>query len=325
MVRIALALIAFLFALPAAAADVGFARIAVPDPLGETLAGAVWYPTEAAAAPHALNGLWQDVAEGAPVAGWRLPLVIISHGSGGWYGGHLDTALALARAGFVVAAVTHKGDDYADQSHTVEIDRRPVQAEALIQFMLNAWPEHARIDPGRVGAFGFSAGGFTVLVLAGGVPDLSKVNAHAAAHPTWFDSGIVRAAPPAALARTLAVKDWPHDAHIKAIVVAAPALGYTFGKAGLADIRAPVQLWKAQDDQILAAPDYADAVRADLPRPPEFHVVEDAGHYDFLTPCDADLAKRVPEICVSRPGFDRAAFHRSFDAAVVRFFAATLK
>jgi predicted dienelactone hydrolase len=61
-----------------------------------------------------------------------------------------------------------------------------------------------------------------------------------------------------------------------------------------------------------------------LPRPPEFHVVENADHFDFLAPCDPQLARMAAAICTSRPGFDRAAFHATFDAAVVAFFEKTL-
>jgi predicted dienelactone hydrolase len=53
-------------------------------------------------------------------------------------------------------------------------------------------------------------------------------------------------------------------------------------------------------------------------------VVANAGHYDFLPPCDARLSRLRPEICDSLAGFDRAAFHEQFNAAVVRFFEAML-
>jgi predicted dienelactone hydrolase len=65
-------------------------------------------------------------------------------------------------------------------------------------------------------------------------------------------------------------------------------------------------------------------VRIALPIAPEAHVVAGAGHYDFLAPCSAELAKKVPAICVSAPGFDRAAFHAQFDHDVVAFFTRTL-
>jgi predicted dienelactone hydrolase len=61
-----------------------------------------------------------------------------------------------------------------------------------------------------------------------------------------------------------------------------------------------------------------------LPRAPDYHVVVNAGHYDFLPPCDARLSRIRPEICNSLPGFDRAAFHEQFNSEVVRSFQTML-
>jgi predicted dienelactone hydrolase len=66
-------------------------------------------------------------------------------------------------------------------------------------------------------------------------------------------------------------------------------------------------------------------VRIALPEAPEYHVVPNAGHFDFLVPCSNALASIAPAICTSAVGFDRAAFHASFNAAVVVFLSKTLK
>src|SRR5207244_1839835 len=162
----------------------------------------VWYPTDAPASARRLDKFTQAVAgPGAPMSGRRHALVVISHGSGGWYGGHYDLALKLAHAGFIVAGVTHRGDSYDAHSQTAAI-RAPPAAEGI------------------------------------------------------------------------------HDPRIKAAAVAAPALGFAFGRAGLKDIHIPVQLWRAEFDHILPHPDYAEAVRIALPQPPEFHIVAGADHYD---------------------------------------------
>lgn len=89
-------------------------------------------------------------------------------------------------------------------------------------------------------------------------------------------------------------------------------------------MRQPLQLWRAENDQVLPHPFYAEAVRVDLPSPPETHVVAGAGHYDFLAPCSAALAKVNAMICASASGFDRVAFHQAFDRDVVAFFVRTL-
>ncbi len=298
--------------------SVGFQDVRVPAP-GGAIPAAVWYPTDARATPQPVGLFTQTVAPDAPVRGKALRLIVISHGNGGTRDGHYDTALALAQAGFVVAALEHTGDNYRDQSRATDVLNRPRELRRLIDYMLTEWPSRAALNTTEVGAFGFSAGGFTVLAAAGGEPDLSLVGPHCAAHPEYFDCMLVKQHPAAVPTNQEVV----HDARIRVLVVAAPALGFTFTR-GLADVKQPIQLWRADDDRILPAPEYADAVRAALPKPPEFHAVPGAGHYDFLAPCSAALAKVAPPICTSEPGFDRAAFHLQFNQAMVAFFKAHL-
>jgi predicted dienelactone hydrolase len=312
------------------AANVGFAELRIANHDDKPLAVGVWYPTSAPAQDHPLGPSVQTVAPGGPVTGERLPLIVLSHGNGGSFQNHLDTAIALAKAGFVVAAVSHTGDTYDDQSRAILVMERPQHIHRLIDYMLAEWPDRARIDAGRIGVFGFSIGGFTALVSVGGVPDLGLTEAHHKAHPDYYDALVAKrtgaSAEMIALVRSkLPASTWVHDPRIKAAVVAAPALGYTFGGEGLKDITVPIQLWRAAEDHILPNPDYAEAVRIALPCPPEFHLVENADHFDFLPPC-SDLLRQVAPamICASRPGFDRAAFHRTFNAEVVRFFEQTL-
>lgn len=303
-----------------AAAQVGFQRLSIPDPTGPSVEIGVWYPADAAPAPGAVDVAPQLVSDGAPAKGARLPLVVMSHGNGGSYASHADTAQALAKAGFVAAALTHTGDNWRDQSRALAMPDRPRQLKLLTDYMLTAWPEHGRIDPAQVGAFGFSSGGFTVLVAAGGVPNLGRIAAHCRAHPAFYDCQLTARHQMPADATTV----WIHDTRIKAVVSAAPALGFTFGPEGLAGVRQPLQLWRATDDTVLPHPFYAEAVRLALPSPPDYQLAPGAGHFDFLSPCSPALRKAAPMICVSAPGFDRASFHADFNAKVVAFFAARL-
>jgi len=308
-------------AAPAVAANAGFTVVQAADPKGPPITVGVWYPTNAPTKLMDLGIGQHAVAAGAPLVGDHLPLIVMSHGNGGFFGGHADTAQALAEAGFVVAALTHTGDNYADQSRATDMANRPRQLSVLIDYMLKASPMQAAIDPDRVGAFGFSSGGFTVLAAAGGAPDLTTVASHCKAHPDFFDCKLTASNPPPADA---AKSVWTHDARIKAVVSAAPAMGYAFTKAGLSEVTLPLQLWRAENDEILPDPFYASTVRANLPTEPEWHVVPGAGHFDFLTPCNAKGLAEAAFICTSAPGFDRAAFHKDFDAKVVKFFKANL-
>lgn len=315
--RLALVILSLAVVSPAAEAgpaQAGFERQVTAD---GTEVG-IWYPATGTPVHQRLGLYAQDVVPDAPVPGGRHPLIVISHGTGGDYAGHVDTAVALARAGFIVAALTHPGDNWRDNSRATRIEGRPPALSATISYMLQNWSGRAAIDPDRIGAFGFSAGGFTVLAAAGGRPDMTRFVDHCAQHPTFFVCTLLKSRP-----RTLS-SAWPPmtDPRIRAIAVAAPAIGFTFDRSGLDGVRIPVQLWRADNDQILPAPSSADAVRFALPNKPEFHAVPGAGHFDFLAPC-AEPAT-MPQLCASAPGFDRTKFHTRFNAQVVRFFVKKL-
>jgi predicted dienelactone hydrolase len=308
----------------APALTLGFEHVTVPDPDGPPLEAGIWYPSDAPASPRPLGLFVQTVAAGAPVTGRGLPLVVMSHGTGGTFEGHYDTALALAEAGFVVASVTHTGDNYRDQSAFSRVENRPRHMKALIDYMLASWPRHDALDPARIGMFGFSAGGFTALVAIGGVPDMTRVASFCAAHPDdWACNRAreLRNGPPAPPAPPSA---FVHDPRIAAAVVAAPAIGYVFTPEGLSGVKIPIQLWRGDRDEILTNPYHAQNVHDGLPIKPEYRVVPNAGHFAFLAPCNAALQSIAPDICRDPAGFDRATFHREFNAAVVAFFKAKL-
>ena len=277
------------------------ARLSIPDGDQPAIEAGFWVPTDEAAKPR--------------------PLIVISHGNGGDYRSHHDTATALAQAGFVVAALTHTGDNWRDQSRATDLAGRTRQLSVLIDYMTRDWSARAGIDADRIGAFGFSAGGFTVLAAAGGDPDLSRLVDHCRANPGFYDCRLI-GQHAGTMKEGAAAPRLPHDARLKALVVAAPALGFTFTQKGLSKVAQPIQLWQAGADQILPAPFYVEPVRDALPTPPEYRRVEGAAHFDFLPPCSPELAAAAPMICAPTPGFDRAAFHETLNREVVAFFKA---
>jgi predicted dienelactone hydrolase len=190
--------------------------------------------------------------------------------------------------------------------------------------MLLNWSEHGRLDPRRVGGFGFSSGGLTMLIAAGGVPDISKIRPYCLLHPGEYVCLLLRRAGPTPTA-TVPADVWTHEVRLKALVIAAPALGFAFAPDGLKTVTVPMQLWRAERDRVLPSPNYVEPVRDALPTPPEYHVAAGADHWDFLAPCSAALAKVAAPICGEIGSFDRVAFHQSFDRDVVAFFTATLK
>lgn len=298
---------------------VGFQQVAIPDPGHQPIAAAIWYPTTAKPGFALLGLMGERVATDGAVAGNHLPLVVISHGTGASSFSHADTALALAEKGFVVIAPMHTGDNFQDDSDVGKPDwllNRSRHVERAIDMALHRWKDRSRIDPNRVGIFGFSAGATTALINIGGTPDLQRITPQCAEHPEF----VCKLMSPAAY-RNLKPQPWQRDARIRAAVIAAPGLGFTFAPAGLSAVHVPVQLWQGADDQTVPFATNAGLIRRYLPEQPETHLVPGAVHYSFLAPCGLI---GPPQLCRDGKGFDRRAFHRAFNDAVVKFFQARL-
>ena len=249
-------------------------------------------------------------------------------------GGHAGLARALADAGHVVIAPEHTGDRGSERGddHAYPPSRwlveRPHHLSRAIDFATGEWRGAASLDPSRVAVFGFSAGAYTALALAGAVPDPARLVRHCEAVPDeWVcELGLgehVAAAladgslDPARFGRLA-------DARIGAAVVAAPALGMAFDPASLAAMDLPLQIWSGELDD--AVP-YASNVAALLEHLPpgriDDRLVAKAGHFAFRVPCDPALEARRPDlwqrVCVDTAGFDRAAFLTRFRDDVVEF------
>jgi len=286
---------------------------------GPALSGAIWYPCAGESKHVQLGDLAVAVDYGlqgvkdCPVTGAKLPLVVFSHGHNGWFGGHHDTAAALADAGFVVAAINHPSDSARDNSRSDELSvfmSRPADMVRLLDFALNDWKDKAVVDPARVGLFGFSKGGYTGLALIGAAPDFAR-----------FARGCTAATKFCEQLRSGETRSLPTDARIRAAVIAEPPSGF-FTKDNLAAIKIPLQFWRAELKSADVDVDPAGTARVarSLPGKPDIHTVP-ASHFAFLAPCSPELAAAIPRICTDAPpGFDRAAFHRDFNASVIRFF-----
>ncbi|WP_256219861.1 MULTISPECIES: alpha/beta hydrolase [unclassified Variovorax] len=305
------------FWLSVAAHAAGFSFIEVPaDGNGPALRGAVWTPCASAPGRIALDPLVIAGTRDCPVAGSALPLVVVSHGTGGSFLGHHDTAAALADAGFVVAAISHPGDNFQDlsrQGHLSAFATRPVDMKRLVDHMLGAWPGRSALDADRIGLFGFSRGGYTGLVAVGALPDLTLRKDLCPADSRVPLCGEIRRGDLPALLVSPA-----RDPRIKAAVIVDPLS--VFDAAGLKQVTVPLQLWASEFGGDGVTPDSVAAVRRDLPAPPDWHVAAGAAHFAFLAPCAPAMANALPEICRDGPGFDRTAFHTAFNAEVVAFF-----
>jgi predicted dienelactone hydrolase len=308
-------LIVFLAACVSEAAGLRF--IDVPaDGSARTFSAIIWSPCEAPPREVKFRFLTVPALRDCPIVGGKLPLVVISHGSGGWFGGNWDTATALADAGFVVVALNHPGDTSTDRSRTDNLSilaDRPGDIRRLTDFMFGGWSESPKLDCDRVGFFGFSRGAYTGMAVAGGKLDIPRI---AALCPEGFINGMCEQL------RNKEPLPWlpAPDRRFKAAVLADLEFGRAFRPEDLKGVGIPIQLWSSERGGDGVLPIDNQTINRSLPAKPDFHLVSGAGHFVFLAPCSAAAAKAVPEICDDPAGFDRTAFHKVFNAAVVAFF-----
>jgi predicted dienelactone hydrolase len=304
----------------------GIRFIEVPaDAEGPAMKGAMWTPCTAPPGEIDLGDIILPGVKDCPISGDKLPLVVVSHGAGGSFDGHHDMAETLADAGFIVAAIDHPGHTTFDMSRSGDLSvfvERPTDITRLIDFMRCTSAVAPKIDPERIGFFGFSAGGYTGLVLIGANPDW------AIPFCTMFhDPREPSSAAPICeqiLRKEFRVQPLAHDPRIKAAVIADP-FSLFFTADSFAAVKVPVQLWASERETELGripmpSAESVAAVDRSLPAKHEYHVVPNSAHFAFLFICPPALAKDLPELCTDAPGFDRVAFHKQFNAEVLAFF-----
>jgi len=287
---------------------------------------AVWYPGDATVPDEPNTPFGQAVAMQAPVDGRDLPLVVISHGDGGWFGGHAALARALAEAGMIAVALNHPGNSDGDETAPPSrwITERPRHLARVVEYMSSDWPDADLVDATRIGAFGFSAGGHSVLAAAGGETSLDRISAHCDTTPDEF---VCRAGMAADVVNAAEAFPAPVPG-LQAVVAAAPGFGFGFDPAEVTELDATIQLWGAADDERVPQATNVAPLAAVLEAPSEAHVVESAGHFAFRPPCNPALEQANPRVwemaCTDAAGFDREAFQQRFNRVVVEFLIENL-
>jgi len=316
--------------LPAAsmASEPGWRTYTVPasGPADAPIAVALYYPTQAPARAIAMGPFTVRVAIQAPPDAQVKGLIIVSHGTGGSELGHSSLAEALARNGYLVAALRHPGDNWQDRSllqkppGTYFIER-PRQVSRVIDALLADpdWKDRIATDARgpRIGALGHSAGGYTVVALAGGQVDLSRFTEHCrtnrADDPILCGMGRTDQAPPVEplLAPTA-------DKRVRAVVAMAP-LGVMFTPASLAGIRTPMAVYAAELDRWLVPRFHAEWIAQNVPDT-SFHRISNAWHFAFMDRPATPVPTADGDAAADPPGFDRAALLARLAVELPAFF-----
>ncbi|WP_408585501.1 alpha/beta hydrolase family protein [Paraburkholderia bannensis] len=288
------------------------------------------------------------VASDAPLVGdasARYPLVLLSHGTGGSANDQDWLASALAAHGYIVAAVNHPGNNELEpltrEGFLLWWERATDLSNVLDALLADpALGQH--IDQARIGAAGFSLGGYTVLELAGARTDVHALEAFcgspqadAICHPPEAKrlaggaSGASGASAPqlsptpemrASFARS---GDSYRDKRVRAVFAIAPALGEAFDADAFRDVTIPVALLAGTNDVTVPPDTNVRRIAGFLPQA-SLTMVPGASHYTFLATCLPAAAQRLARICKDSEGVDRDAVHALATQAVLTFFARNL-
>jgi predicted dienelactone hydrolase len=312
----------------------------------DSVPGMIWYPTAAPTQSLRFGPFALQVAPGAVPTAGRHALVIVSHGTGSHELGQSWIAEKLAAQGYVVIGLRHPGDNYQDRSAVTGADyfsERPRQVSRVLDQVL-ADPKWAPlIDASRIAALGHSAGGYSVLALAGGRPDRARVIAHcspggigiredaamcALGNPDITVSASARlASAPASTAAAIAMPaaSLPdcHDDRIRAIVAAAP-LAQPLAPESLAAIRIPVLIEYGAADEVLAPRFHAEALCRALPGA-SCQRSADAGHYAIFQAGTGPLPGPGGDPGVDPTGFDRPAWQALAGVRISEFLGRALR
>lgn len=280
----------------------------------------VWYPAQSGAQETALTigppgaPLFEvgTAAADAAMAKGRWPVLLLSHGNGGsarmmgWFG------TAMARAGYVVIAVDHPGNNGVDpmtEAGSILMWNRVDDLAAALG-AVQADPALATdIDTTRLGIAGYSAGGFTALVAAGARPDVQRLLAFCRAHPADGVCAPQAENPTLTLARRIRVAATPELAPwvatsgddralpgVRAVFLIAPAMVQAFAPEELGKVPSPVSIIVGAADTVAAPATNSEVAAAALPKA-RLTTLPAVGHYDFLSSCTALGKTRVGALC----------------------------
>jgi predicted dienelactone hydrolase len=304
----------------------------------------VWYPAAADAVEERIDlgppgkplFLIGAVAQNAAFADAKSrPVILFSHGFGGtarmmgWFG------VPLARAGYVVIAVDHPGNNGMDKMTAAGAILWWDRAQDL-RAALDAVKADPTIGPHldlkRIGVSGFSAGGFTSLVSAGAKVDMNRFQAFCRAHPVdgvcapqkefplSMDDAQKAVASPELAPEAARAGDDHAIPGVRAAFAIAPAIVQALPPEGLARIKVPVAIILGDADPV-APPETNGLVAAKAIPHAQLKVLPGVGHYDFLGACTPAGVALSP-LCKTK--VPQPASHQAAVEMALAFFGKTL-
>ena len=240
----------------------------------------------------------------------------------------------LAARGYIVIAVNHPGNNavtgYTPQGFFEWWDRAR-DISTVIDGLLADRRFGSRIDRQRIGAAGFSLGGYTMMELAGATTDFSgilqwcerpenRTSCSPPEMPDLLDKFEGMKQQPQVQQEIQHATDSYRDGRIRAVFAIAPAVARGIDPASLKHITIPVDIVVGAADPIAPPEENAQVYAHGIPDAQITVLPGGVAHYTFLDIGTEAGKQKLPLFFADNPGVDREAVHKQVAEMAADFF-----
>lgn len=265
----------------------------------------------------------------------KLPLIVMSHGTGGSALQMLWIAETLVKNGYLVVGVNHHGNTAVEEKKYAEGYKLWWERSQDVSVVLDKLSSHNNwssiVDQNKIGIIGFSLGGYTALSSIGGITDKAlftvfcqspdkDFTCNAQVEFSDIDKEFNKVKNSERVQESLLRE---HDSFkidaIKAAFVLAPAVVQAINKESLKNIVIPISVVVGSIDKVVPAKTNGKIV-SKLMKNSQYSELEKVGHYTFLSNCTDLGFKYLKELCGDHSDIVRKKIHSDVSQKAVEFF-----
>lgn len=255
-----------------------------------------------------------------------LPLVFLSHGTGGNRFSLAWLAISLAKCGYIIVSPDHWGNTFDNKipEYFVRYWERPMDISFLLTHVLADKSIGQYINKDKIGIVGFSFGGYTSLALAGADLDCNLLIKNSDTPNGEKEFNIPELGNLRKLIKQIScdnIQKTFKDKRIKAFVALSPALGLGFNSNDQTkNIDSPVLIIGTENDQIAPIKTNAEFY-SKIIYGSDFLLLEGkVGHYIFLNEATETLKKEAKKYYMDDKTVNRQKIHEKIENRIITFF-----
>jgi len=296
----------------------------------------LWYPAQDTGSTNLriteLPFILEPTIRDARFMNQRVPLIVLSHGTGGNRFSLAWLAISLVKHGYIVAAPDHWGNTFDNRipEYFVRYWERPLDISFIINQILKDENYSRYIDNSKIGAVGFSFGGYATIALAGAVINCNLLKGNARTKEGKKEFNIPELGDLRKLIDKLSCDGSKginlKDNRITAFVALAPALGLGFASnEQTKNIQSPLLIIGNEHDQIAPVISNARNYNSIIESSKYIELKGKIGHYIFLNEANKDLKKEAGKYYADDKGVNRKLIHLYVGNLIIEFFDSNLK